>query len=95
MALMIDISKDPFPKPKDYGLVDFYHNKDGQVDYTYFYDSRYHKPDKNIEFEPRSKQRYTDECTEQVLDNLSWAREKYANRCTEFKKYERWLEEWN
>lgn len=41
MALEIDLAKDPCPNPKNYGLKDFHHNKDGKVDYAWIHDSRY------------------------------------------------------
>jgi len=95
MALMIDLAKDPNPNPKNYGLIDFYHNQDGQVDYTYFYDSNHPHENTGEKPEPRCKQRYTDICSDSALDNFNWEREKHAARCTGFKEYERWLECWN
>lgn len=95
MALMIDLAVDPVPDPRDYGLKDFYHNKEGQVDYTYFYDSSNPHHIELVKPEPRSKQTYKDVCTEQALDNMTIERERHAARCRGFKEYEQWLEEWN
>ena len=95
MALMIDLAVDPCPDPRNYGLKDFYHNTEGQVDYTYFYDSLWEPDLSDVVLPTREEQRYKDECTEQAYDNLMYEREKNANRARFNKEYEKWLEEWN
>lgn len=101
MALMIDLAKDPCPDPRDYGLVDFYHNKEGQVDYAYFYNSQLDRSEtnneesQNIKPESREEQRYTDICSEQAWDNMSRERERHAAFCNGLNEYEAWLNDWN
>lgn len=95
MALMIDLQIDPNPDPKDYGLKDFYHNNQGQVDYAYFFDSSQNIDLSDVQFPSREEQRYKEDCTDTALDNLMFEREQHANRCRFNKEYEQWLNEWN
>lgn len=95
MALMIDLVQDPCPNPRNYGLKDFHHNKQGQVDYTYFYDSSQDIDLSDVKFPSREEQRYKEECTENALDNLMYERERTAYRYRFYKEYEAWLSNWN
>ena len=88
-----------------YGLKDFYHNKDGQVDYPVFLDPKTNKPwgwTKELAEELKtveiSKRRtFMDDETMNLarLDNLTVERERHANRCTSYKEQEKWEAEFN
>lgn len=99
-----------FPTPKELGLKDFEHDKDGKyvgsplfipIGYKdriedYYRDMRVNRGREYVgACSTREEQRYKDQMTEAAYDNFSWGRNLHAERCANNREYEDWLENWN
>ena len=98
-----------YPKPRDLGLKDFYHDEEGRyvgcpefipLEYKgregqYYRDRNGHDENYVCPDPPsRESQEYQLE-NETGADNLSYGRNKQAERCHSNKEYEAWLSNWN
>ena len=79
--------------PSDYGLPDWWHDADGNVNYSWLVDGA--KPsglDNHIDFKKLAEEQdisYREDCTEEALDNLSWERNHRSARIDGFAEWER------
>ena len=67
-VVVIDLAKDPCPIPRNYGVIDFNHNKYGQVSSAWIYDSRDLKETNPLALESREEQRWRQDNEEHMVD---------------------------